>query len=210
MCGESATGPLRYRGVGKQMATERKDVIVQREQRGAKEHVRIIETETGELLASYWEETRAKPTGKPPGGRDAEFMRLYRTNWVDIARNKRLTPHDAGVFMFLCGFVKWESNFLVHPDNGENLTISSIAQLLGIDRSNISDCVNRLNRAGFVAILKRGDGRENNILINSNVAFFGKYLKDMSEHATFDNVEYKPAVRIRYKEPPVKEPKIEA
>lgn len=170
-----------------------------------KDFIRYTHKETGEVLDQFWDERKRGRPGRKPKGRDFEFFRLYRTNWLDIIRKHKLTVHEGGFLMFMLGFIKWESTFLVHPDTGELLTVSSLADLLGLDRSNVSEMLDRLNRKGFIIICKKGDGRANNFMFNTNVAFFGKYLKDLTEHDAFKMKEYQPAARLEYKEPPPKD-----
>jgi hypothetical protein len=184
----------------KRVSEER--VTISRERHNGQDFVRLINSETGQLLIEYYDGPRKKGKQRPPKGRTPEFFRVYRTNWLDIIRKKKLTVHEGGFLMFLMGFIGWESSFLVHPDTGENLTASSLAKVLGMDRGNVSDLLHRLNRQGFVFIVNRGEGRENHIMFNINVAFFGKYLKDIREQKAFTDVAYQPALPIKYEEPP--------
>jgi DNA-binding MarR family transcriptional regulator len=186
------------------MSVEKRECVISREGHIGRNHVRVTDAVTGEVMATYWEETKGKPSGRPPGGRDAEFMKVYRTNWLDICQNRRLTFTEAGVLMHLLCYVGWESNFLVHPKTGENLSTSELAEMLKCDRSTLHEAIASLNRKGVLAVVKRGEGRANHILFNSHIAFFGKYIKDSSEHDVFTDVEWKPPVKIKYREPSAK------
>lgn len=172
-----------------------------------RKHVRVLDKETGDVVSQYYEEARSKPSGrpqKPLDGREAEFMKVYRTNLLDVCHNRRLTFNEAGVLMHLLSFVSWESNFLVNPKTKENISESEMADYLKCDRSTLHDALTALNDKGMISIVKRGNGRPNHFLFNSHIAFFGKYMKDLNEHTVFGNVAYEPPVRIKYKEPPTK------
>lgn len=182
------------------MGIERREVVISSERTQTKEFVSIADVHTGEVIDQFWRERRAKPSGRPPDGRTPEFFRVYRTNWVDLVRKRRVTFNEIGVLMSLLAFVGWESCFLVHPKTGENLSEVELAELLGVDRKRLRESIQDLNRKGLVAIVKRGEGRSNHYLLNSHVVFFGKYMKDLSEHAAFAKVEYQPVVPIVYKE----------
>lgn len=182
------------------VSVEQHNVTISREPHGNRDHVRILDAGTGDVMASYWEERRSKPTGRPPGGKEARFVRLYQSNWVDIVREKRLSLTELGLLTALLAFVGWESNFLVNPDTGKNASVSDVSRLLGMDRSRVHEGLVALNKKGFIALLKLGDGRDNHVLFNSNVGLFGKRLKDKAEHDAFSDVPYKPKVVINHKE----------
>lgn len=179
-------------------------VISRDQETGGRQKVRVVDAENGVVLSEYWEETRGKPSGRPPEGRQAWFLRLYRTNWQDIVLKRRLTFTEAGVLMHLLAFVDWESNWLVHPETGANLNESELAGLLKCDRATLHGSLVALNKKGMIAIVKRGEGCPNHILFNSNVASYGKYMRNLRDHEVFDGGAYEAPVRIKYKEPPMK------
>lgn len=187
------------------MDVEKREVVVSRESHtSGRTHVRVSDAVSGEVVAAYWEETRGKPSGRPPRRTDAEFMKIYRSNWADICKHRRLSFTEAGVLMHLLAFVGWESNFLVHPKTSENLSESELAELLDCDRSTLHLALKALNNKGVISIVRRGDGRPNHYLFNSHIAFFGKYMKDIHEHEVFADVAYKPVTYIKYREPEAK------
>lgn len=179
---------------------QRKDVIISSERVGNKEHVYITDSETGEVIDDYWQNRSRAPIGRPkqkPKG--AHFSKLYMTNLRDIVRRKNLTPYEAGVFFMCISFMGWESNFLVHPDTGKNLSCNELAKLTGVNREQMSRTLDKLTAKGLIATVKNGNGMSNNYMLNSNVVFWGQKIKDKNEHDVFGKgCPYKPPVKIKY------------
>lgn len=172
-----------------------------KERIGTKEFVQLVNAETGEIEYALWNEQKKKPTGRPPERtKTPEFFKVYRTNWMDIVLKKRLTLAEIGFFMSLLVFVDWESNFLVHPKTKENLSAREIADLLGIDHSNVLEYLSRLNKKGIIAILNvGGKGCPNHYLLNSNLVFRGIKAKDLNEIERFNkDCPYIPPVKVNY------------
>jgi hypothetical protein len=162
----------------------------------------IINKDTGEVISSKFIKESDKPTGRPPAdGRKPHFYKVYCTNWQDVVTKKHLTPYEAGVFFMMLSFIKWESNFIVDPKSGANLNCSQLAKLLDVDRSNLSDTLDILNRKGLIAIVKCGDKSGNHYLLNSNVVFAGSQIKDVSEHSRFTkDCPFEPPITLKYQE----------
>lgn len=160
----------------------------------------IKDKQTGEVIKEYWEEDRNKPSGRPTG-RSAYFFKLYKTNWQDIVFERRMTPYEAGIFSFLIALVGWQTPYIVHPDTGENLNESEIAEFLGVSRSQLHDTIQSLVDKGFVAKVNKGNGRPNNYMLNTNIVFNGKTIKDLNDHFVFiKDCSYKPKIEIKYRQ----------
>ena len=129
-----------------------------------------------------------------------DFICVYRDNWNDLIRKKKLSFGERWVLMSLIGFTDWRSNILVHPDTHQVLNESSLAALLQCDRKQLSTYLASLNKCGLIAIVKTGDRTPNKYMVNSNLAVFGKTLKDTAEHGVFKNVEWKPIMPIEFKD----------
>lgn len=162
---------------------------------------RIVNNKSGEILSTKFIKESDKPAGRQPKTKQPHFYKLYRTNWQEVVKKKHLTPYEVGVFFMLLSFVGWESNFLIHPKTGANLNCSQLSILTGIDRSTLTNTLDKLNRKGFIAVVKCGDGNSNHYLLNSNLVFWGSQIKDVSEHSRFiKDCPYKPTVELKYKE----------
>jgi hypothetical protein len=175
------------------------------ERAGSKSFHTIKKKETGEVVTQYWKTTtlgfNARPDKMIEKNNSPYFIKLYRTNWLDIVKKKNLTPTEAGIFSLCLAFVGWETNYLVDPETFEPLNESDIAKLTGFDRSTIHSAMESLNSKGLVAIVKKGKGRPNNFQINSNIAFWGSKIKDISEHNVFcRDCAYEPKIIVKYKE----------
>lgn len=182
------------------MKSGRREVVITSEWTGDDEHVFITDVESGELIKHYWRKAMDRLPGRPKGGKKPHFLKLYHTNLQDIVRRKHLKPYMAGVFFMAMAFVGWESNFLVHPDTGKNLTCSSLAKLIGINPDVLRGTLEQLNEKGLISIVKNGNGYSNNYMLNSNVVFWGQKIKDKSEHDAFSACNYKPPVKLKYEE----------
>lgn len=184
------------------MKKGRREVLITSERIGSNEHIFITDADTGEVIKDYWQMTRDSLPAKkpPPGGKRPHFTKLYMTNLQDIVRKKRLTPYEAGVFFMCIAFVGWESNFLVHPDNGKNLTCGSLSKLTGVNQEQLRRTLDALNVKGIVSIVKNGNGYANQYMLNSNIVFWGQKIKDASEHDVFRDCAYDPPVKLKYDE----------
>lgn len=129
-----------------------------------------------------------------------DFICIFRDNWNDLVRNKKLSFADRGVLMSLIGFTDWRSNILVHPDTHQVLNESTLANLLSCDRTHLSGHLASLNKKGLIGIVKTGDRTPNKYMMNSNLSIFGKTLKDTAEHGFFKDAEWKPVIPIEFKD----------
>jgi hypothetical protein len=128
------------------------------------------------------------------------FYRIYRTNWVDIVRKKRLTMQERGVLASLLVCLSWESTYLVHPDSGEVLSLSKLADVLVTDRKQLGKTMDALRAKGLVATIDRGEGREYAYQLNSHVMFYGRMMRDINQHKVFDECAYEPVRRKEYRQ----------
>jgi hypothetical protein len=175
------------------------------ETRSGKTFTTITNLDTKEEIDSFWTEQRRNPSGRPPDGKQPHFYKLYKTNWNEIVKRKHLQPYEAGVFFMVLSFVGWESNFIIHPKTGANLNCSQLADLLDIERMQLANTMQALNRKGLIAIVKCGDGNSNHYMLNSNVVFWGSKIKDVSEHSRFiKDCPLELPIELKYKE---REPK---
>lgn len=129
-----------------------------------------------------------------------DFICVFRDNWNDLVRKKQLSFGERGVLMSLIGFTDWRSNILVHPDNHQVLNEASLSRLLQCDRKSLSGYLLSLNKKGLIAIVKTGDRTPNKYMVNSNLAVFGKTLKDNAEHGFFKNVKWEPVIPIEFED----------
>lgn len=170
----------------------------------------VINDETGEVLHEH---TRADIWLQPgesavviKSGRkrdkpsSPEFIKLYRTNIIDIITAKKLSMVERGVFLSMLIFIDWQSNYLVHPETKKVLNDSSLSRLIGYDRKALAEVTKKLNDKGLIVILKNGVGRGNSYMVNTNVVFNGRKIKDINEHKVFDNLSYAPRVKVKYQE----------
>lgn len=180
----------------------------------------IVDKHTGEKLhvqhrtKDIWSQSdekvmvhKIKPYKKPSDDRkkgntptNPDFICVFRDNWNDLVRNKKLSFGERGVLMSLIGFTDWRSNILVNPDTRQVLNESSLATLLNCDRKHLSGYLASLNKVGLIAIVKTGDRTPNKYMMNSNLSIFGKTLKDTAEHGVFKNVDWKPRIPIEIKD----------
>jgi len=170
----------------------------------------VVNEETGEILHEHtktelWLQPgeaaiRVKPGRKRDKPSSPEFIKLYRTNIIEIITAKKLSMVERGVFLSMLVFIDWQSNFLVHPETKKVLNDSSLSQLIGYDRKALAETAKKLNDKGLIIILKNGNGRGNSYMVNTNVVFNGRKIKDLNEHKAFDNLSYRPKVKVIYQQ----------
>ncbi len=158
-----------------------------------------------------------KPGHKKNTGNNPEFIKLYRSNIIDVitrdyvtsetepegpkkTRKKWLSIPERGVFLSMLVFVDWESNYIVHPKTKHLLNDTTLSELIGYDRAHLTEITKELSNKGLIAIIKNGNGRGNSYMINSNLVFNGRKMKDINEHKVFETCGYRPAVAINHKE----------
>lgn len=170
----------------------------------------ILDEETGEVLHEHtktelWLQSgesaiKVKPGRKRDKANSPEFIKLYRTNIIDIITAKKLSMVERGVFLSMLIFIDWQSNYLVHPETKKVLNDSSLSRLIGYDRKALAEAAKSLNDKGLIIILKNGTGRGNSYMVNTNVVFNGRKIKDINEHKAFDNLSYTPRIKVKYHE----------
>jgi hypothetical protein len=105
------------------------------------------------------------------------------------------------VLMSLMRFLDWESNYLVHPRTGKNLSINEMAALLKTDRTALTEKLDKLQEKGLVAAVKTGKGYPSHYIINSHIMFKGNKIKDLNDHERFNkDCPYNPPVAVKYNE----------
>jgi len=185
------------------MGVNERKVVISSENASNKEFVTITDIETGEIIDQFWKERQKSPSGRPPGNetKNPYFFKVYTSNWRNVLKKKQLTPYETGVFMMCLAFVGWESNFLIHPKTKDNLNCSSLAALLSIERTQLYNTMQTLNKKGLIAVVKCGDGQSNHYMLNSNIVFWGNKIKDKAEHERFtQDCPYDPPIKVKYKE----------
>lgn len=187
--------------------TVKKEVIVDYKKSGSTTHQVITDAETGEVLDQKWiTDNKGEPGKKENGG--AYFVKLYKTNLIQIvsqkAKEKKLDLNEAGLLFMLLALTGWQTPYIVHPETKKNMSCSEIADFLHLDRKNVGNLLDRLVNKGMVSKVVNGNGRANNYMINTNVAFWGKTINDTNHLDVFKNCPYIPDVTIKYRKTPKK------
>ena len=187
--------------------TVKKEVIVDYKKSGNTIHQVITDAETGEVLDQKWiTDNKGKPGKKE--NRGAYFVKLYKTNLIQIvsqkAKEKKLDLNEAGLLFMLLALAGWQTPYIVHPETKKNMSCSEIADFLHLDRKNVGNLLDRLVNKGMVSKVVNGNGRANNYMINTNVAFWGKTINDTNHLDVFKNCPYIPDVTIKYRKTPKK------
>jgi len=109
-----------------------------------------------------------------------KFAQFLQANWGYIRMEKYLTNAEKNFLLDLVPNVGFLSNCIVDDPKKKNqtpLTQNEIAELLGIDKSNVSKIVKRLIDKGIIARSETGvDGsnaRAYALYINPNIIFSG-------------------------------------
>jgi DNA-binding MarR family transcriptional regulator len=123
------------------------------------------------------------------------FVRLYRNNVQQVIRDGALTLYEFGVLVQLACFTGWGTTF-VTDDNGQRLSLSQLADLLGLSKGYLSTILKSLDEKGFVTIYKPENSRANFVMVNGSISFFGKWLNDEEEAEAFNDSPYEPLVKI--------------
>lgn len=175
--------------------------FISRERAGANEHVVISDAETGEIFDAFWRVRMKSPPGRPPEkARTPDFYKVYATNWRYLVRKKSLSLNEIGFFFSLLMFLGYESNFLVHPKTGKNVSGREIAEELWMDVGYTLDLLKRLQEKGLLAAVTIGRGYPNHYILNTNVVFKGNRIKNMGEHERFIDSPLGLPVTVHYKE----------
>lgn len=186
------------------MFEENVNAIVQKQIIGKKTITRVIDAMSGEIISvTHTEQKQGEPQNRSKL-KQAYFYKLYATNWQDIVKKKRLTFTEIGLFMSLVAFLDWESQFLIDPYTGKNLSCSKIATILSTDRAHVSEIMDRLCDKGLISKVMRGSGCSCHFMLNSNVVHFGKYMKDLRHVEVFKDCKYNAPTDVKYSQPPSK------
>ena len=166
-------------------------------------HVTVVDDSTGEILYDFWERKTGKPTGRM-AARGCDFIKLYRTNVIDMIKRKKLDFKEAGLLYMLSALCGWKTPYIVHPDTRENMSCSDLSRLLGKDRKHLWEDLEKLCQKGCISKVFRGDGVPCHYMMNTNLAFFGNTIDDPNHLDTFRDCNYEPAVEVRYRKTPEK------
>jgi DNA-binding MarR family transcriptional regulator len=161
----------------------------------------ITDKRTGEVLSQDWINTSKVKPGRP-NKQDAHFIKLYRTNLIDIVKYKKLDLNEAGLLFLILSLIGWQTPYIINPSTGKNMSAAEIATYLSMDRSHISDILDRLTAKGIITKVSRGNGRSNHYMINVNIAFYGKTIDDINHINVFKDCAYEPKLEIKYKQSP--------
>ncbi|MGE8082155.1 MarR family transcriptional regulator [Peribacillus loiseleuriae] len=109
-----------------------------------------------------------------------KFAQLIQANWGYLRMNKYLTSAEKNFLVDLVPNIGFLSNCIVDDPKKKNqtpLTQNEIADLLGIDKANVSKIVKRLLEKGVIARSETGvDGsnaRAYALYINPNIIYSG-------------------------------------
>ena len=162
-------------------------------------------TEYKDYLKDYWVKNNKDLKVKRLSARLEDPL---KTNLIQIvsqkAKEKKLDLNEAGLLFMLLALTGWQTPYIVHPETKKNMSCSEIADFLHLDRKNVGNLLDRLVNKGMVSKVVNGNGRANNYMINTNVAFWGKTINDTNHLDVFKNCPYIPDVTIKYRKTPKK------
>ncbi len=169
-------------------------------------HAQIVDRSTGEITREFDYPEGNRLVSFPPSDqqryRRPPFAAVYSDNIYDIMKKKHLTTSEAGFFLFLVHFLDWQGTSLVDRKNHAPLNESTLAAELGMERRHVWETLRTLNDKGMVFLINKGHGRPAGIMLNPNLFFFGKTVKDPTDCAHFDDCGYEPAKRVCYRKTP--------
>lgn len=182
---------------------KKREVIISKERAGKSTYEVITDAETGEILHEGWlTESKNKPGAGNKLDKSAYFIKLYRTNIIQIAKEKRLDLVEAGLFLLLFSIAGWQTPYIINPATCKNMSCSEIADYFNMDRKYIQELLDRLVSKGMLSKVLNGNGRANHYMINPNVAFYGKTIDDLNHLEVFKTCPYEPKVYIKYRKTP--------
>lgn len=177
------------------------EVFIGEEKTGNSTYRTISDYETGEVLDEKWiVENRGKPGVKK--NNSAYFVKLYRTNLMQIAKSKKLDLNEAGLLFMILSVSGWQTPYIVNPDTKKNMSCSDIAEFLKLDRKYVGNLLDRLVDKGMISKVVNGKGRANSYMINTNIAFWGKTIDDTNHLDVFNNCPYEPEISVKYRKTP--------
>ncbi len=174
------------------------EVIITYERTGKSEYRVITDKKTGETIAENWVTTTNSKPGRSIKKQDPHFIKLYRTNLIDIVDNKRLDLIESGFLFKLLRFVGWQTPYIIHPKTKHNMNATEIADVLKLSRTHVTELLERLTQKGIIVKIIRGNGRPNNYMLNTNITFYGKTIDDLKHVDVFKGCAYEPALEIKY------------
>lgn len=184
---------------------QERTVIIGTEKTGNSKYRVITDKETGETLSENWITTTKGKPGRPAKGKEAYFIKLYRSNLVDIVSKKKLDLNEAGLLFMLLPYMGWQTPYIINPKTKNNMNASEIATELKIERKHCSDMLDRLSTKGILSKVNRGAGKPNHYMVNVNISFYGKTIDDLNHVDVFKNCAYEPKLEIKYTQTPSKE-----
>lgn len=167
----------------------------------------VVEAGDKRFVVKGEDSAAAKVQDEPdiPYKNDVAYLRIFKTNLLDIVKNQRLKVSEIGILTSMMAFADWNTNRVVHPDSGNTLSVSELARLLGMDRGNLGQAVRALAEKGVILIQQNPEANEKYIVINAQIAHFGKFLSNMEEHQQmWDKGPYTPAISLRFKVPKIR------
>lgn len=180
---------------------QERTVIIGVEKTGKSKYQTITDKETGEVIGENWITSNNKKPGRPKG-KDAYFIKLYRSNLVDIVNKRKLDLNEAGLLFMLLAYIGWQTPYIINPATKNNMNASEIANQLKLDRSHCADLLDRLVSKGVLSKINRGSGKPNHYMINTNISFYGKTIDDINHVDVFKNCAYEPKLKIKYTQTP--------
>lgn len=166
-------------------------------------HAQVIDSDTGELLQTVSVPDTHRLASFPlPENRKYKrppFVAVYTDNIMDIIEKKHLTSSEAGVLLFMLPFLDWQGTSLVDRVTKAPLNESTLAEKLGMERRHVWEVLRTLNDKGMVFLINKGKGHPSGIMLNPNLFFFGKAIKDPTEQAHFEDCAYEPKKRVYYR-----------
>jgi hypothetical protein len=183
---------------------QERTVIIGVEKTGKSKYQTITDKETGEVIGENWITRSDKKPGRPKG-KDAYFIKLYRSNLVDIVSKRKLDLNEAGLLFMLLPYIGWQTPYIINPHTKNSMNASEIANKLKLDRSHCSGLLDRLVTKGILCKVNRGAGKPNHYMINVNISFYGKTIDDINHIDVFKNCAYEPKLEIKYTQTPNKD-----
>jgi DNA-binding IclR family transcriptional regulator len=106
-------------------------------------------------------------------------------------------------------FAEWGTNKLIDPDTKRYMTVTGLADKLGMVRKHVTYSLVWLEEQGFVRTLPQDDGSKQ-IMVNAQLMWYGKEMLNIDEQfKAFNPVDaktgeyvpiYKPEYPVVYKE----------
>jgi hypothetical protein len=180
---------------------QERTVIIGVEKTGKSKYQVVTDKETGETISESWITSSKSKPGRPKG-KDAYFIKLYRSNLTDIVNKRKLDLNEAGLLLMLLAYCGWQTPYIINPKTKNNMNASEIASELKLERTHCSDLLDRLVTKGVLSKINRGAGKPNHYMVNINISFYGKTIDDLNHIDVFKNCAYEPKLEIKYTQTP--------